>query len=699
MQFGLKGQSITFCVLLLAGMSGLLSGILCFQDYRESVRQMEGRALSRGELLSRTSEPLVLLNDTKELQSLLRAACVGEASHLRCLDVRGKDLASYSQQKGLVPQMQIDLQDPQTQAIVKVRSHIRWTSDALTVAVPIRRLPEDSNLQIPDSQSTATTNVVGYIYLVYSLDGFNEMLVTHVRTSLIVTSIVIVVGIGLTVLMVRKLLRPIEDLATTAWGISTGDLSRRAREEAKGEIGVLARSFNHMADVICSHAANLENQVADRTTALADALHHAEAANVAKSEFLANMSHEIRTPMTAILGYADLIKEGCPASCEYGSGEMQDALDTIHRNGHHLLQIINDILDLSKIEAGKLEMEVVQFSAVQLACDIKSLMRVRAETKRLNLKVQFATPMPEKVQTDPMRLRQILVNLIGNAIKFTETGEVRMVVYYGDQVDAELLALCRDNDRHDLGEEMPLKLGQPYLRFDVIDTGIGMDSEQVSRLFRPFAQADSSMARRFGGTGLGLSISRRLAQMLGGTVSVTSQPNQGSTFRVVIPVEVSASSGRVEQPNDAVVTGLHDAVARPSSESQSLNCRVLLAEDGPDNQRLISFVLKRMGCTVVIADNGRIAIEYVRQAMDSDDPFDVVLMDMQMPVMDGYTATRGLRNLGYTGPIVALTAHAMSGDRDKCLACGCTDYTVKPIDRAHLLKIILGYVAKQPVTV
>ena len=383
----------------------------------------------------------------------------------------------------------------------------------------------------------------------------------------------------------------------------------------------------------------------------------AEGANRAKSEFLANMSHEIRTPMTSILGFAEIMLENSSTPAN------EEPLLIIKRNGEHLLEIINDILDLSKIEAGKVKLEQVACSPSQIITDVVALMRVRADAKGLPLRVEFDGPIPDAIKTDPMRLRQILINLIGNAVKFTEMGEVRIV--------AQLI-----ND----------PLDQPRLRVDVIDTGIGMHEQEIGRLFQPFAQADTSTTRRFGGTGLGLTISKRLADMLGGAISVESQAGKGSRFTLTIATGPLDHLSHVTGSSDSKPAG--KVQPEPCVLPPELRCKALLAEDGPDNQRLIAYVLRKFGAEVVIADNGKIAVDLVLAAEHTAEPFQVVLMDMQMPVLDGYNATRQLRQAGWRRTIVALTAHAMEGDREKCLAAGCDEYEMKPIERPNLFKII-----------
>ena len=380
----------------------------------------------------------------------------------------------------------------------------------------------------------------------------------------------------------------------------------------------------------------------------------AETANEAKSRFLANMSHEIRTPLTAILGFAEnLLDPHLPET------ERHSAVRTIVRNGEHLLELINDILDLSKIEAGRMQVEEVAFSPAQLCADVMSVMRVRADAKKLPLLLTYETPVPERITSDPMRLRQILINLLGNAIKFTQSGRVELKV----------------------GLDGGPENGQ--MRFQIVDTGIGMTPEQVARLFEPFVQADSSTTRKFGGTGLGLTISRRLARMLGGDVVIGSAVGLGSVFAVTVRTGDLSGVRLLTNPAEALDREAPEAPLSP--ESVRLSGRILLVEDGPDNQVLISSFLRKLGAEVAIGDNGQHGVDLAWQAVQEKRPFDVILMDMQMPVMDGYEAATLLRREGYSRPIVALTANAMSGDDAKCIAAGCDDYACKPVNRRKLI--------------
>jgi CheY-like chemotaxis protein/HPt (histidine-containing phosphotransfer) domain-containing protein len=371
------------------------------------------------------------------------------------------------------------------------------------------------------------------------------------------------------------------------------------------------------------------------------------------------MSHEIRTPMTAIVGYSDMMLEP-----QQTMSDRQDCLQIIRRNGRHLMALINDILDISKIEAGKMTVERIACDLPNLVIDVASLMRPRAVEKGLEFSVNFVGPTAQQIQSDGLRLKQILVNLLGNAIKFTHKGRI--------ELRCECVPLPASGDKPTTSE----------IRFAVLDTGIGMTPEQVGRLFQPFSQADDSMTRKYGGTGLGLTISQRLARLLGGDITIQSLPGVGSTFSVTIDGGSLEGVTMRTDVSEAIMSDVPPPVEAPII----LQGRVLLAEDGLDNQRLISMHLRKAGAEVTIADNGRIAVD-----LTQTQEFDVIVMDMQMPELDGYGATSELRRRGFTIPIVALTAHAMAEDRARCLNAGCTDYLTKPIDKRQLLSTIDGY--------
>ncbi len=381
-----------------------------------------------------------------------------------------------------------------------------------------------------------------------------------------------------------------------------------------------------------------------------------QVANRIKGAFLASMSHEIRTPLTAIVGFSDLLL-GRPRSAE----EHEEFIRTIKRNGEHLLTITNDILDLSKIEAGKMRVENVVTSPTEIVAEVCSMLRAPAIEKGLNLEVTYDGPIPKNIRTDPTRLRQALINLVGNAIKFTESGGISIV--------AGLATSAQDKN--------------PMLRISVTDTGIGLTSVQMGDLFVPFLQADIETSRKFGGTGLGLSITKHLAELLGGDVSVISEIGKGSTFTMTIQTGSLEGVPILVKPTEAGVQG---SAALP--EKFTLKGRILLAEDGVSNQKLISTYLREAGCSVDIAPNGQQAIEKAMVNWRGGLPYDLVLMDMLMPVVDGYQATAQLRQQGYTRPIVALTANALASDRNKCLNTGCNDFMTKPIEPLAFMKMV-----------
>ncbi|TWT76612.1 Autoinducer 2 sensor kinase/phosphatase LuxQ [Planctomycetes bacterium CA13] len=400
--------------------------------------------------------------------------------------------------------------------------------------------------------------------------------------------------------------------------------------------------------------------IEENKLALAEARDAAQNASEAKSAFLANMSHEIRTPLNAVLGFTDVLRRGLVSDSEEAIGH----LNMIHTSGAHLLELINDILDLSKIEAGRLQCESIETQLDLIVEDVANVLNVRAHEKGIALRTEFKSAIPKMIHTDPTRLRQVITNLVGNAIKFTDEGEVTIVTKMIGSEDTS-----------------------PQIQIDVNDSGIGMTPEQQSKIFESFVQADSTTTRKFGGTGLGLSISRRLAEAMGGQLTVASEAGVGSTFTISIPV--NANSSQEWLTPEQIQSGAAKRAANDSAGGliRLPNKPILVVDDGDANRRLIELVLSRAGAVVSSAENGLEAIKAV-----SENDYSIILMDMQMPVLDGYTATRRLREAGLTTPIIALTGNAMKGDREKCMDAGCDDFLTKPVDIDNLLVCVSSYI-------
>jgi len=486
----------------------------------------------------------------------------------------------------------------------------------------------------------------------------------------------------------RVISGPILSLAEVAKRVSgQKDYSVRALQSSRDEVGLLIDAFNGMLDQIqeeinqrqeaqvelMKHRDHLEEMVSERTMELKTAnrqlelamerttlmAKQAQDANRAKSEFLANMSHEIRTPMNAIIGFSEVLSEE-----ESLQEDHRKYIQTILANGRNLLQLINDILDFSKIEAGKLSMEIIDCPLGEFLEDLDSLLRPLAAEKGLQFEVLQCSDLPAMVRIDPVRVRQCLVNLSGNAIKFTSSGHVYINVSTEREADCD------------------------YLRFDVEDTGIGISADKQQLIFEAFTQADGSTTRKFGGTGLGLTITRQLVELLGGRISVNSQEGKGSVFTILIPAGVRLDEQRtVARPAESERTVVRSS-AEPARLPERFSGRILVAEDAKGNQALIRLLLERMGLEVTIVENGQEAVDRVEA-----EAFDLILMDMQMPVMNGYDAMRTLRNKQCQLPIVALTANAMKGDDKKCFAAGADDYLSKPIDKKSLIVVLNKYLS------
>lgn len=512
---------------------------------------------------------------------------------------------------------------------------------------------------------------VGYSYISLELNKLRKQRLLIAFGWLFSMGAAILVTYLLSSRLQRHISVPVEQLVSRM-----NQISREKRlvgfvpNETEDEFTQLFHGFDEMIralkerdQMLEQHRKNLELEVQMRTRALEAEKEKAEQATLAKSRFLANMSHEIRTPMIGVLGMADLLRQRPLDEAD------QNLVATIYRSGEALLTILNDILDFSKIEAGHMELYTVAFDVAQLTKDVTDMMSVTAHAKALDLSVTTSVESPV-VQGDPGRLRQVLLNLIGNAIKFTESGSVRVA-----------LEACDVSDKKECD-----------CLFVVKDTGLGMPEDVHSRIFDSFDQGDSSTTRKFGGTGLGLAITKELVLLMGGEITVQSAPGEGSTFSVRLPMALADQTDIQRVPTTSLTSEPASRVETPQIELPAAcgNYRVLLAEDNPTTQTLISILFQQMGLELSIVDNGQAALDFL-----ATEVVDLILMDCQMPILDGFKATAQLRTQGLKTPIVALTAFARNEDEDQCLGAGMNDFLSKPFRQNELKKLLLRWLGPE----
>lgn len=471
-----------------------------------------------------------------------------------------------------------------------------------------------------------------------------------------------------------ELIQELEELRQTVAELRSREFERvKQEQELRREMRLLSDNARTAAKILQS-TLTATNELQRE---LKQAKRDAAAASRAKSAFLVNMSHELRTPMTAILGFADLLLE--EGDISRAPASRIENLQTLKRNGQSLMQVLSDILDLSKLESGDLEVERVAISPLELMQDIASVMRPAALKKGIAFDLAFEGKLPARIHTDPTRLRQVLMNLVGNAIRFTERGGVRVCV-----------RLVQGDKR-------------TRLRFDIADTGEGMSPRTLELAFDAFAQGDDSLTRKEGGLGLGLAIAKQLAGVLGGELEVDSLEGGGSIFRLCIdpgPLGefelIDPNADDAQEADSLAEFGTRLLIEKLREEK--LEGRILYIEDGEDNRRLVTVVLCKAGFEVTCAENGEGGIELAVAARDAGEPFDLILMDLQMPVLDGYEATRRLRAADFQVPIVALTAHALHGERRRALEAGCDSFLTKPIQRHELVEAIARYLRERKAT-
>ncbi len=465
------------------------------------------------------------------------------------------------------------------------------------------------------------------------------------------------------ILLSRAITRPLQKAAALASAMAGGDLSRKLDIRQKDEIGGLARAMNLMAEEIEASHSHLEEKVAARTASLRrtqeklmEAARLAEEANKSKSEFLANMSHEIRTPLTGVIGMTEMLMH-TPLT-----GEQKDYIETINISSETLLTIINDILDISKIEAGEFSLASASFDLEKAVNGVVRIIAPQTDKKGLELRVEFQPGVSYRVIGDQVRVRQIIFNLAGNAVKFTHEGEIAVRVKCEEHCEN----IC-------------------HFHIDIEDTGIGIGPEFIDAIFDKFTQVDSSDTRKYGGTGLGLPVTRQLVEIMDGSIRVESTPGKGSVFHVVLPLplDTEAHAAALESSDEKAMENNPADV----DAGETKFAHILLAEDNKINQKLIRAIIKKAGYNIDIVENGKAALEKVKTG-----GYHLVLMDIQMPEMNGLDATKALRKAGFRDiPVIAMTASAFEKDRKMCLDAGMNDFISKPLKQADLLRMIFKW--------
>ncbi|HEY5602418.1 MAG TPA: ATP-binding protein [Gammaproteobacteria bacterium] len=559
--------------------------------------------------------------------------------------------------------LQITLDSKNLVPINEIRKYFHYSISPNKEYIALNSLLSDTLLQLA---FISVTSIVGFLYIIITLTGKPLAALSlqidalnngdHGLLQQNCSGFRLVMEFNKLRQSLNDYLRQLEKLEQVA----AGDLDAVILSDKDKEASGLMQSFNSIVTQLkltMEEKDRVSLQLREQADDLRNASEQAMLATRTKSAFLANMSHEIRTPLTAIIGFAESSLDD-----DQTMSDRMDSLHTIVKSGRHLLQVINDILDLSKVEANKLDVEIISASLFQIVADVESFVKFQAIAKDVEFAVSYTLPLPLIINTDPMRLKQIILNLCNNAIKFTNDGHVHLNVR-SDLVDRTLI-------------------------FEVMDTGIGLSEQQIGNIFKPFTQADVSTSRKYGGTGLGLSLSKSLCELLGGKISVKSKPDVGSKFTVVIPIGETGADGFIHDESQIPKTIESQFIARNFS---LLHGNVLAVDDVLENQKLLRMYLKKMGLQATLADNGFKAIELARTHH-----FDLILMDIQMPIVDGMEATATLRSEGISAPIIAITANALKEDRDRYLSSGFNGYISKPINRHELYEILKKHLKSDP---